>query len=1239
MKKRLLFLGVSLCLGISIFLFVKRAQIDLTPWDTTVSLVQPTFSSRNADRIAIVHDKEQSIAILDDENNLLLHIEAQPNTEKSFYHAENVAIDEENNLYILDKKFGGAFEQNVERVLKYSEDGKFVSELYRYEYKNENFIFTQGKICGMSYFKGKLYLTRLEDDGFSLFTVPISGETSGLVHYFDYPHAFRNLTYCRINPQTQRLTVSAKSNKIFVYNFFGDLLNEYVVPQESLVWSAVSDLDGNIIYDDLEQEKIMIIHNDTEERTVLLEDSYSFLTYSFGTLFARSDTGILMMTKDNNYKIINSFEYPKDIAIVLFFLCVIDALIAVTLFIFLIRFISKKQISSSFRLVLTVGLCITIGAILASVLIISEMNKRFNASTYTELENISRLVANSVDVDLITGIMDRSQNDDEEYMALFDELQRRLGQLEFKGRQVYQYIWMVRDGIVYSMYDSESGFGVLYPFLVYEETYLPELIKNKKYVYSTDTNEYGNWLSACGPIFDSQGNVVLLMETGYNMDEQLEETRRMVIQTMLMVLAAAIAIFLIILEFIIIYNAYKETEKDRLWNKPIAFRPELMRALVFFEFFSANLATALLPIHAANLSQSTYDFLMSIPVFAGMNITKELISTLPFVATVAFIIIAQLIVPTLRNSLGLKPLSIMASIIFLIGNSLCIIAGNIVILSVGYALIGFGCGTLVLVCNAMISGQKTVEAVNSGFAHYNASYLAGVNVGIVVGSMIAQFFPYKLVFALATIFSLVLFSIIVFSVRSPLVNHIYRATATKTNTKDGFALLKFLCNPVVIVTLFLVLIPYVASSSSFTDYFLPLFGAEKGLRESNIGQLILLSSLFAILFGTSLCKYVSEKLSLRTIVCFSLLLNASAIFLFSFSITVPMLIVTVIILAIANIFALTNIQTYFASLYQNTRVSAMKALGAYAIFENTAMAIGPIMYSYVITSDIAIGMRLIFIVLVACLALFLIVSFFAERYRKKHPLHDEILSGTSDDYSLELELPKSITEAATAEEAAMAMVDVASDLANELQSISATLKAEADEAMAEAKEAQAYADAKQKIADEAREKAERAQKFTKRAVETESSAITAMVAAKEAAAAIKAAEEAFTEAAVEETAARQAQEAANEAAQRADIARQTAEQAAAAKAKAEEAALEAASTAETAVSATASNAKGAALEAGTADAAAKSAVVEAAALSTKSFLAKAIAAAESAAAIAAAESAAAAAAAEAAEAAEASSSE
>jgi predicted MFS family arabinose efflux permease len=132
--------------------------------------------------------------------------------------------------------------------------------------------------------------------------------------------------------------------------------------------------------------------------------------------------------------------------------------------------------------------------------------------------------------------------------------------------------------------------------------------------------------------------------------------------------------------------------------------------------------------------------------------------------------------------------------------------------------------------------------------------------------------------------------------------------------------------------------------------------------------------LVAILFGVSLCELVSRKISTKLIIVLSLALNAGALYLFSLNISVRMLVIVIFILAVINIFSITTIQTYYATLYQNTGISSSKALGVYSAVENASMAAGPIVFSYIASYHIALRMRILAGVLLGSLFLFTLFS-------------------------------------------------------------------------------------------------------------------------------------------------------------------------------------------------------------------------------------------------------------------------
>lgn len=190
-------------------LFLNKENITHKPWLTEQPLEMTGYASGNGQMTAIIADSSKTIIVINKEGELIYRLQAAiydfRNISRSFVSAEQVELDEENNLYVYDKIFGGAFEENTERILKYSSNGKFLGEIYSYSYENKDFITTTGKICTMVVDEDFLYLIRIEHEGFFLErinkrqTVSAQQEKPHTQIFFPYPNAFREVSHSWIN--------------------------------------------------------------------------------------------------------------------------------------------------------------------------------------------------------------------------------------------------------------------------------------------------------------------------------------------------------------------------------------------------------------------------------------------------------------------------------------------------------------------------------------------------------------------------------------------------------------------------------------------------------------------------------------------------------------------------------------------------------------------------------------------------------------------------------------------------------------------------------------------------------------------------------------------------------------------------------------------------------------------------------------------------------------------------------
>jgi predicted MFS family arabinose efflux permease len=733
---------------------------------------------------------------------------------------------------------------------------------------------------------------------------------------------------------------------------------------------AVSDDQHKLIYTDMAKGEILFI--DTADAVQVLRSgvpgTYNGLNYRNKTLFAVGEDHLLIKTADGPWEVLEEYSYSsKDLfkRISLFVLTLAALVIGVYLGVLGIRFLAQKQRTFAFTLSILAGMGVLLGAGIATALLINHLYTQYTKNTFLNLENMSRLSAAAIDLKVLTSINSPQDFESEAYRRLDQSMRESFTQFQHTGIQGYQYIWKIQDGAVYSIYDTEYERGAWYPYG--KAAYYQEVAETGRYVHLLVSRNGGRWIFACGPIFDEEQHLLGLIETGYAIQPFQEQTRSMIIQMVLMVAAGAIVFFFIMLELILILGAYQTNKTERLEQRPAVFHPELLRGILFFLFTANNLESAILPLYATALYR---------PVF---NLPKEFILTLPFTAEMGFTVLALLVVPGIIGRFGLKRLCLMGTMGICMGHILSFIAPNILYLGLSHVLTGFSTGTIVLVINTIIGTQKSLEAVNQGFAHFNASYLAGINVGVVFGSMVAEFFSYRMVYLGSSLVAALLLAVAVFSTRSKLVKHIYTGIPVKKEDpetrRNPLRIVQFLVRPAVLGTLGLLTLPYMASMS-FVSYFMPIYGIAQGLQESNIGQLMLLNGLFTILFGTRLCAYASHTVPVKGIVFFSLFLNVGAIYLFSLSMSVQILVLTIGMLAVANIFAMTNMQTYYATLYkEDIHVSPTTALSIYSVVENLGLTLGPLVFSYISgANSINRGMQIFSLSALVCLIVFMVLS-------------------------------------------------------------------------------------------------------------------------------------------------------------------------------------------------------------------------------------------------------------------------
>ncbi|MDR1030209.1 MAG: hypothetical protein LBL76_04990, partial [Treponema sp.] len=294
--------------------------------------------------------------------------------------------------------------------------------------------------------------------------------------------------------------------------------------------------------------------------TTSQEHPYYVLSTAEDLLFAASFADkLLIRNKEGRFETLDTYYYAPWFTFkqkVLFVLCLLDIPPLLLTLAALLRWLVTLRWTKTSTLIFTLGIGITFGAGIATVLIIDKMYEQYNESIFSGLETISRFMANRLDLTLLQSLASPRDYEGEAYQALRGQIATLFAHTQFKGKRVYQRIWEIQEGgRQYLVYDLENSAGMFYPHTTRDDSYIKKVCESASYVQGIEVNADGRWLYACGPIVDSTGTVRAVIETGYDLHSVQEEIRRILISTVILSIAVLLgSIWVLIFALLMISN-------------------------------------------------------------------------------------------------------------------------------------------------------------------------------------------------------------------------------------------------------------------------------------------------------------------------------------------------------------------------------------------------------------------------------------------------------------------------------------------------------------------------------------------------------------------------------------------------------------------------------------------------------------------------------------------------------------
>ena len=963
-------------------------------WRYEISGMSEYYCAGGA-RSYFIENSGRTVTAVNEQGEYLFSIDGG-NREGGFFQAREVTCDSDNNLYLLDKVINTNGKNiDSERILQYDRNGQFKGCLLE-----ENKL--RGvNLMGIVFENDALYAALVSESDIRILRITSNGETK-IQKQYAWDNASATVQDVALSRTLDAVAVTKSGNVVRLSDgtVIFDAASHNSSDYYAMALEAAFDTDGTLYISDIGNRVVM--RYDGQELTEFIARGeplrelpeqfsdlpiYTGLSCMNGTVsvtyaenYYDRDSGEVInhynayaVSAADKTVLFNSNTVTKSAWVfvkgIVFCVTVVDLLLAV-LYTLLLAVLLLRQHRGDGTFLTQLGLlaiAIVTAGIVAGITL-NMTNQRYFDEVMSKMTNIALLMANTIDENDVDALEAPDSFMSTSYNAIDRQIKSIL-QNEINAQDgIYCILYRVHNEIVYEAYSDETLFGTGYPMAgSFEESAEQEIYQTGQYkTFGSYSGADGSYMFVLMPIKNSDGDVTALMEVGTDLYIFTSESNRLFFNILLYAAMTVIILLLLAGEVMIFLKLRRDNSRKKA-APHVRKNAGLIRPVAFLLFFAANMSTAFLPVYGESLWRE------------GSLIPKEMASALPLSAELLFAAVTAFAGGFVVNRVSARNLCILGALMYVGGNALCGTAPTLGVLILGNSVCGIGGGCFATSINSYVAGYAEEKQRNSGFAGYNAAYLAGMNCGTVVGSAISERFGVREAFWGA---SAVALASVVFIVKYMDIHTAAENSQKEASPKHSLReLLTFLFRPGILRYFFLLLIPYLLCSS-FLSYFFPLFGEEHSLTSTQISSAFLVSGVISIYLGPIITDIIIEKCGPKLSAVIASFIYVFSFLLFTLHQNIAVCFVIVALLAIADSFGLTAQSVEYSSLDEVTEMGEGKAMGISSAFENTAYTLGPVIFSGLfMLIGYAGGIGLIGIVMLALLLLYVFTEF--SRFRRK----------------------------------------------------------------------------------------------------------------------------------------------------------------------------------------------------------------------------------------------------------------
>lgn len=949
-RQKVIICGACL-LFVSFFLFAyyQREYLNEIPLTTIHIFEQPSFAvTDDAGTLLVIEQSKTCVSILNNGEVTSVIYGGKENTD-GFYYAEYVASDGE-YVYIADVKYvEGSLAVETERITRYTHDGRFDSVLFEVSYDDDKPL-QYGNIRDLQAQNGRLTFIVKSDKFLELYALENAVPILIRKVNTDKAEDIRNIHY---NQNLDKIYAMTLRGELFCetdgeLHFYQAWSSD---SSQNVPWEIASDNSGQIYLTDLGTRSVVklpdynIVYKSDYivYRLTINENNVLSLTDNTSVFQMQTDgAGLIQITEssyDTGYFIMRAAVWATVILLAVF--------IAVILMRLIIRLFRGNQLQS-FKFLALVVISTVLTAIIVTVNIMSNnigKDSEKNRINLTQLcTAISGLSGDTFGDDL-SDIHLLGDYKSEAYMRVRSYLDPICLNAAEQGSNLYYLLYKYEGNTLYGVMDYEDTFGTVYPMYDLEGSGYDEVANGTSpYLFEISSDSYGEWMFVAAPVFDSDGEIVGLIEIGTDLyGETLKRNQQ--ITNIIVSTSVLLVLFLLIFSEVIAASE-NVAENALIKDSRCSGMLELIRPLIFLAFLADNTGTAFIPQLSANIF-----------AHSGLTFASTLGAAFPISLKMLFVAIAALTGSALINKFGIKIVLAIGVAIQMAGLSLtglAVFQNNYLLLLAAETIAGSGLGLIIVSGNILPTYSNNEERRNNLFAGVNVGITSGVVVGASIGSYAAATAGYAVTFIISSAFLIP--SLVMSFLCAP--NICERAILKTSDANDKLSVISFLRRKNVFSFLLLLMLPLLVILS-FKDYVFPLFASENGYSDIAIGQALLFSGALALFVAPAASDKLLKRFGALGTNLFSGTLFSIALVLFAIIPTWQNSVFVLFILNFAGCFGLVAQGVFFSSMRDVKKFGVERAMGIFSLFDNLAQTAGPLLF----------GSLLIFGVRVACLAI------------------------------------------------------------------------------------------------------------------------------------------------------------------------------------------------------------------------------------------------------------------------------